>query len=82
MKWDQIAEQWSRMSRSAKERWNKLSDADLELIEGDQEELIARLEQRYGWPREKAENEVHDWAQVAGVHPSSFNRPDSLKKAG
>jgi uncharacterized protein YjbJ (UPF0337 family) len=81
MKWDHIARTWERMKVLAQERWSKLGDRDLELIDGDREELILMLGERYKWPRERAALEVQDW-QKSGVRPPSFNRPESLRKAG
>jgi uncharacterized protein YjbJ (UPF0337 family) len=81
MKWDQISRNWERMKVLARERWAKLGDRDLELIDGDRHELILVLAERYKWPRQRAELEVQDW-QGRGVRPPSFNPPQSLRKAG
>jgi len=40
-----------------KERWGKLTDDDLERIEGQAERLVGLLQQRYGYAKEKAEQE-------------------------
>lgn len=81
MKWEPIARNWERMKFLARDRWGKLSDRDLDLIDGDREELIVTLAERYKWPRERAENEVHEW-QESDTRPPSFNRPESLRKTG
>lgn len=81
MKWEQIARNWDRMKTLARERWGKLSDRDVELVEGDRAELAQTLMGRYKWPKERAEIEVQEW-QESGTRPPSFNRPESLRKAG
>ncbi len=81
MKWDQIAHNWERTRFLARDRWSKLSDRDLDLIDGEREELIETLAERYKWPRERAENEVQEW-QESDTRPPSFNRPESLRKTG
>jgi uncharacterized protein YjbJ (UPF0337 family) len=40
-----------------KEQWGKLTDDDLDRIEGQAERLVGLLQQRYGFAREKAEQE-------------------------
>lgn len=40
-----------------KERWGKLTDDDLDKIEGQTERLVGLLQQRYGYAKEKAEQE-------------------------
>jgi len=40
-----------------KKRWGKLTDDDLERIEGQAERLVGLLQQRYGYAKEKAEQE-------------------------
>ncbi len=80
MEWARIAENWERMRVLARERWPRLSDKDLDLVEGDRTELIALLETRYGWDTERATHEVGTW-QESDTHPPSFNRPESLRDA-
>lgn len=40
-----------------KEQWGKLTDDDLDRIEGQAERLVGLLQQRYGYAKEKAERE-------------------------
>ena len=40
-----------------KEQWGKLTDDDLDRIEGQTERLVGLLQQRYGYAKEKAEQE-------------------------
>ena len=40
-----------------KEQWGRLTDDDLDRIEGQAERLIGLLQQRYGYAKEKAEQE-------------------------
>ncbi len=41
-----------------KEKWGKLTDNDLAVINGQQEQLVGRLQERYGYSREQAEREI------------------------
>ena len=80
MRWEQIAANWEWTRALARERWARLSDRDVDLVEGDREELIVTLEQRYGWDRSRAAKEVKSW-QESDQHPPSLNRPESLHRA-
>lgn len=80
MQWEKIAANWERMRVLARERWPKLTDKDVDLIEGDREELITTLESRYKWDHTRASKEVQTW-QESDQQPPSLNRPESLRRA-
>ncbi len=61
MNWDQIAGQWKQMKGSVKQRWGKLTDDDLEVITGKKDELVGKIQERYGISKEKAEQELNEW---------------------
>jgi uncharacterized protein YjbJ (UPF0337 family) len=63
MNWEQIQGNWMQMRGRAKQRWGKLTDDDLDVIEGRREELIGRLQTRYGIAKEEAERQVEEWAE-------------------
>lgn len=64
MNWENIKGKWKELSGHAKKKWGKLTDDDLEQIQGDRDKLIGRLEQAYGHKREAAEKEVDAWAEA------------------
>jgi uncharacterized protein YjbJ (UPF0337 family) len=39
----------------------KLTDDDLDVIAGNQQQLEGRLQQRYGYAKDQAQKEVNDW---------------------
>jgi nucleotide-binding universal stress UspA family protein/uncharacterized protein YjbJ (UPF0337 family) len=59
--WEQIEANWQQYRASAKATWSKLSEAELDMIAGKRERLVARVEECYGMSREDAEREVHNW---------------------
>jgi uncharacterized protein YjbJ (UPF0337 family) len=61
MNQDQIKGGWNEFKGKVKEQWGKLTDDDLLQIEGDQDQLIGRVQRRYGIAREEAENQVRDF---------------------
>jgi uncharacterized protein YjbJ (UPF0337 family) len=60
MNWDQIAGQWTQFKGHAKEQWGKLTDDDLDIIEGKRDQLVGRVRERYGIEKEEAERQVED----------------------
>jgi uncharacterized protein YjbJ (UPF0337 family) len=49
---------WKQMRGSAKEWWGKLTDSDLDRVEGKIENLTGALQEKYGYTREKAGEEI------------------------
>jgi uncharacterized protein YjbJ (UPF0337 family) len=58
MNWDQVAGNWKQFKGNVKQRWGKLTDQDLTAIEGKREQLIGKLQERYGIAKEEAEAEL------------------------
>lgn len=63
MNTDVIKGKWKQLSGSLKEKWGKLTDEDLQAADGHAEYLVGKLQERYGWTREKAEEEVRDFSR-------------------
>jgi uncharacterized protein YjbJ (UPF0337 family) len=52
---------WKQFKGRVKEKWGKLTDDDLDQIEGRQQVLVGKIQERYGKAREAAKKEVADW---------------------
>ncbi len=63
MNWDQIEGKWKQMMGSARERWGKLTNDDLDVIAGKREMFIGRIQERYGFTKEQAQKELDEWAK-------------------
>jgi uncharacterized protein YjbJ (UPF0337 family) len=61
MNWDQIKGEWKQFQGRVKQQWGKLTDDDLTRIEGHRDELVGRIQERYGYQKDQAEREVRDW---------------------
>ena len=55
---DVLAGQWKQMRGELKTWWGKLTDDDVDRIAGQKDKLIGLLQERYGYAREQAEQEV------------------------
>ena len=56
---DIAAGKWKQMRGQVREWWGQLTDDDLDQIGGKAEKLIGRLQERYGYTRQEAEDEVN-----------------------
>jgi uncharacterized protein YjbJ (UPF0337 family) len=50
---------WKQIKGNVREWWGKLTDDDLEAIGGKKDRLLGALQERYGWTRERAEDELN-----------------------
>lgn len=61
MNWDQVKGNWKQLQGQVKQKWGKLTDDDLEVAEGHRDEIVGKIQARYGIGREEAEKQVADW---------------------
>jgi uncharacterized protein YjbJ (UPF0337 family) len=50
---------WKQIQGQTKEWWGKLTDDDLERVEGKYEQFVGLLQEKYGYTREHAEEEIN-----------------------
>ena len=55
---DQLHGKWKEIKGKVKQNWGKLTDDDLTQINGKREELLGKLQSRYGYAKQKAEDEL------------------------
>ena len=49
MDWDRIEKNWQQVKQKIKEKWERLSDADLDAINGRRERLEDKIHEHYGF---------------------------------
>jgi len=57
---------WKQMRGQAKLLWAKLTDDDLDKVAGNYDKLVGLLQAKYGYSRERAEEEVN---KQDAIHP-------------
>lgn len=60
--WTALEENWDDFKSAAAERWNDLTEDDLDDVGGNREELIEEVQEAYSVTREEAEEQVDEWA--------------------
>jgi len=63
MNWNRIKGNWKQFTGKAKEQWGELTDDDLDVVAGRREQLVGKLQERYGVAQEEAERMVAAWGR-------------------
>lgn len=58
---DILKGKWKQLKGKAQQQWGKLTNDDLDRIQGSHEEMVGLLQERYGYEREYAKKELQDW---------------------
>ena len=62
--------QWNQLKGQARKQWGKLTDDDLDVIDGRREELSGRIQEVYGVSKDEAEKQIERFSGSleAGSH--------------
>ena len=71
-KTDILQGKWHELKGRVRQQFAKLTDDDIARLSGKQEELLGLLQMRYGYTKERAEQEINNW----------LRNLDPKKKAG
>ncbi|WP_280561784.1 MULTISPECIES: CsbD family protein [unclassified Chromohalobacter] len=63
MNWDQIEGRWTEVKGKAKASWGEMTDDELDQVAGKRDQLIGKLQTKYGISKEDAEKRADDWAR-------------------
>jgi len=67
---DILKGKWLQVKGDVRSWWGKMTDDDVDQVQGSAEKFIGKLQERYGYKREQAEKELNDF----------LNRPDDERK--
>lgn len=56
-----LESQWTQIRDILREKFSHLSDEDIREINGRYDQLVAKLQQKYGYSREEAEDRIKSW---------------------
>ena len=62
MNWDRIQGNWKQMKGDLKTKWGKLTDDEFDMIAGQRDKLVGKIQERYRCTRDEAETQVNTWA--------------------
>jgi uncharacterized protein YjbJ (UPF0337 family) len=62
---DRLKGQWIQLKGKVREKWGKLTNDDIDQIEGRAQQLIGRIQERYGIQRDEAKRQFDAWMSDA-----------------
>ena len=65
---DRIGGNWKQFKGKVKEKWGDLTDDDMTVVEGKRDQLVGKIQERYGYEKDRAEKEVKEWEESNKYH--------------
>jgi len=60
MNCDQVEGNWKQLKVMFREKWGKLTVDDLDVVAGKRDQLLGKIQEKYGLKREEAEKEIDE----------------------
>ena len=61
MNQDQIVGNWKQIKGQVQQKWGKLTNDDVDVINGKREELSGKIQERYGIAKDEAEKQIKEF---------------------
>jgi uncharacterized protein YjbJ (UPF0337 family) len=58
---DRAAGTWKQIKGKVKEQWGKLTDDEIDQLEGKSDQLAGKIQERYGMQRDEAERQAREF---------------------
>lgn len=71
---------WNQLKGKVKEQWGKLTDDEITRINGNRDQLLGKLQTKYGWEKQKAEDELKNFE--TSYKSSDVDDEDKKRKVG
>lgn len=52
---------WKQFKGTVQEQWGKLTNDDIDVIDGKREQLVGKVQERCGVAQDEAEKQVSEW---------------------
>lgn len=66
MNWDQLEGKLKQSTGKIREKWGKFTEDDLHVIAGNRDQLIGKIQERYGLAKEAAQKQADEF--LKGLH--------------
>lgn len=64
MNWDIVQGNWKQFKGKVKAQWGKLTDDQLDVIDGKRIELLGRIQETYGIGKDEAEQQLAQFEKL------------------
>jgi len=82
MNWDQVQGKWKQTKGKFREQWGNLTDDDLDVIAGQRDQLVGRLQERYGLAKEAAQEQADAFVRGLNETDADVRREERGRAAG
>jgi uncharacterized protein YjbJ (UPF0337 family) len=65
---DVIEARWNELRSKIKDQWAQIKDHDLDRVAGKREALVHLIEEKYGYTKARAENELELFLKQINFH--------------
>lgn len=80
--WEELAGNWTHLKGRIKEKWGELTNDELEIIDGEFDQLIGSIQVRYGLTKEQAERELVKLFRPSASHLQQWHEADLREPNG
>ena len=60
--WNKVQGNWKQFKGSVQERWGKLTNDEVDQLNGEREQLVGKIQEKYGIAQEEANKQIDEWA--------------------
>jgi len=75
---DTLKGQWKQVAGAIKKQWGKLTDDDLASAEGNSEQLIGKIQERYGIAKDEAKKQ---WIKFEAANIRAEENAEAKRQA-
>ena len=61
MNWSQAEGQWKQVKAQLRSKWAKLNDDDLQNLSAKKDDLVGKIQERYGIQKDEVRKEIDEW---------------------
>ena len=61
---DQMKGNWNQFVGKAKEKWGRLTSDDWQVVEGKRDQIVGKIQERYGITREEAQRQLDEFERT------------------
>lgn len=79
---DQLEGKWKQVKGEVREKWGQLTDDDIHVIAGRRDQLIGRIQERYGIAKEAATREVDTFLNKLNAESARVTPIDEREEHG
>jgi uncharacterized protein YjbJ (UPF0337 family) len=82
MNWDRIEGNWRQFKGRVRTQWGKLTDDQLDMINGQREVLAGKIQEQYGITKDEAESQIRAWELNLRDDDEYEDRDSAGRRAG